>query len=187
MVLVLAHLTKGETYTALAGGFGVGTTTVFATSVKESTSSPRSHPLEEALDAASPPQVLDPSNGVSSPARSARSACRCSGYDRGFYSGKLEAARAERAGHRRPGGRLVWASPALPRARHDLDAATEHGLIDGLTATGGPESWPTPPTRARSDDQVPQRRRLRIDPTQALRRLSRTEGGQRRTPARRSR
>ena len=28
-LLVLAHLNKGETYTALAGGFGVGTTTVF--------------------------------------------------------------------------------------------------------------------------------------------------------------
>ena len=27
-LLVLAHLPKGETYTALAGGFGVGTTTV---------------------------------------------------------------------------------------------------------------------------------------------------------------
>ena len=28
-LLVLAHLNKGETYTALAAGFGVGTTTVF--------------------------------------------------------------------------------------------------------------------------------------------------------------
>ncbi len=28
-LLVLAHLNKGETYAALAGGFGVGTTTVF--------------------------------------------------------------------------------------------------------------------------------------------------------------
>jgi len=28
-LLVLAHLRKGETYTALAGGFGVSTTTVF--------------------------------------------------------------------------------------------------------------------------------------------------------------
>ncbi len=28
-LLVLAHLRKGETYTALAGGFGVGTTTVY--------------------------------------------------------------------------------------------------------------------------------------------------------------
>lgn len=28
-LLVLAHLNKGETYNALAGGFGVGTTTVF--------------------------------------------------------------------------------------------------------------------------------------------------------------
>ncbi|WP_084216257.1 helix-turn-helix domain-containing protein [Pseudonocardia spinosispora] len=28
-LLVLAYVNKGETYTALAGGFGVGTTTVF--------------------------------------------------------------------------------------------------------------------------------------------------------------
>ncbi|WP_226358547.1 MULTISPECIES: transposase family protein [unclassified Pseudonocardia] len=28
-LLVLAHLNKGETYTVLAGGFGIGTTTVF--------------------------------------------------------------------------------------------------------------------------------------------------------------
>lgn len=31
-----------------------------------------------------------------------------------------------------PVGRLVWASPALPGARHDMDAAREHGLIDAL-------------------------------------------------------
>ncbi len=29
VLLVLVHLTRGETYTALAGGFGVGTTTAF--------------------------------------------------------------------------------------------------------------------------------------------------------------
>ena len=32
-------------------------------------------------------------------------------------------------------GRLIWASPALPGAVHDLTAARTHGLIDaGLTA-----------------------------------------------------
>lgn len=50
-----------------------------------------------------------------------------------FYSGK----------HRRHGvnvqvladsaGRLVWASPALPGAVHDLSAARTHALIDALT------------------------------------------------------
>jgi len=33
-----------------------------------------------------------------------------------------------------PTGRLVWASPALPGAWHDLGAAREHGLIDRLNA-----------------------------------------------------
>jgi hypothetical protein len=32
-----------------------------------------------------------------------------------------------------PAGRLVWASPALPGAAHDLSAARTHGLIDALT------------------------------------------------------
>lgn len=35
-----------------------------------------------------------------------------------------------------PAGRLIWASPALPGARHDMGAATEHGLIAALTRAG---------------------------------------------------
>lgn len=31
-------------------------------------------------------------------------------------------------------GRLIWASPALPGAVHDLPAARNHGLIDALTS-----------------------------------------------------
>lgn len=27
-----------------------------------------------------------------------------------------------------PAGRLIWTSPALPAARHDMGAAREHGL-----------------------------------------------------------
>ena len=35
-----------------------------------------------------------------------------------------------------PAGRLVWASPALPGARHDMGAAREHGMLDALNAAG---------------------------------------------------
>jgi hypothetical protein len=33
-----------------------------------------------------------------------------------------------------PRGRLLWASPALPGALHDVRAAREHGIIDALAA-----------------------------------------------------
>jgi hypothetical protein len=42
-LLVIAHLRKGETCTDLALGFGIGTTTVFATSKRRSTSLPTGH------------------------------------------------------------------------------------------------------------------------------------------------
>jgi hypothetical protein len=35
-----------------------------------------------------------------------------------------------------PFGRLLWASPALPGAVHDVRAAREHGIVDALTAAG---------------------------------------------------
>jgi hypothetical protein len=35
-----------------------------------------------------------------------------------------------------PAGRLVWISPTLPGARHDIGAAREHGIIDALNAVG---------------------------------------------------
>ncbi len=35
-----------------------------------------------------------------------------------------------------PFGRLVWASPALPGAVHDIKAARTHGIIDALTEAG---------------------------------------------------
>lgn len=53
--------------------------------------------------------------------------------DRPYYSGK----------HKRHGmnvqlladplGRLLWASPALPGAVHDVRAAREHGIVDALS------------------------------------------------------
>jgi hypothetical protein len=52
-LLVLAHLNKGETYTALADGFGVGTTTVFRY-MREGVNvlAATAPTLDEALDAA---------------------------------------------------------------------------------------------------------------------------------------
>ena len=35
-----------------------------------------------------------------------------------------------------PSGRLLWSSPALPGAIHDIRAAREHGIVDALTEAG---------------------------------------------------
>jgi hypothetical protein len=35
-----------------------------------------------------------------------------------------------------PAGRLIWASPALPGARHDMGAVSEHGILDALHTAG---------------------------------------------------
>lgn len=37
-----------------------------------------------------------------------------------------------------PLGRLLWASPALPGAVHNIRAAREHGIVDALAAAGVP-------------------------------------------------
>ena len=70
-----------------------------------------------------------------------------------------------------PMGRLIWASPALPGARHDMGAAREHGIIDALAVAGvqviadngyrgaGP-GFDLPQRRRRADPETGQRRRL---------------------------
>lgn len=35
-----------------------------------------------------------------------------------------------------PAGRLIWTSPALPGARHDMGAAREHGILTALANAG---------------------------------------------------
>ncbi|OEV19694.1 transposase, partial [Streptomyces nanshensis] len=39
-----------------------------------------------------------------------------------------------------PAGRLLWASPALPGAVHDIKAARTHGIVDALDEVGV-ECW----------------------------------------------
>jgi hypothetical protein len=72
-----------------------------------------------------------------------------------------------------PDGRLVWASPALPGARHDMGAARAHGVLDALRAAQ---------VRVVVDNgyrgagfAVPQRRRPPDPETGERRRLSRNQ------------
>ena len=57
-----------------------------------------------------------------------------SGGDRPFYCGKHKVHGMNVQVIADPAGRLIWVSPALPGARHDIAAAREHGLIDAITA-----------------------------------------------------
>jgi len=171
-LLVLAHLRKGETYTALAGGFGVGTTTVFRY-IREGIDvlAAVAPTLDQALDVARRKAFVILDGTLISIDRIGMA----SGYDRAFFSGK----------HKRHGvnvqviadsaGRLVWASPALPGARHDMGAAREHGIIDALNAAGVHTVADTAYQGGGPAIRVPQRRR-RLDPdTGRYRRLSRAQ------------
>ena len=128
-LLVLAHLRNGDTYTRLAAGFQIGIATVYRY-------------IREALDllaaqAPTLPQVVSAAARLiylildGTLIRIDRVA-----DDRPYYSGK----------HKRHGvnvqvladtrGQLLWASPALPGATHDLTAARHHGVIATLTTYG---------------------------------------------------
>lgn len=130
-LLVVAYLRKGETYTDLACGFAVGVSTVYRY-VKEGLAllAALAPTLEQAIDVARGKAyvILDGSllriDRVS----------MASGGDRPFYSGKHKAHGVNVQVIADPTGRLIWVSPALPGARHDIAAAREHGLLDALTA-----------------------------------------------------
>ena len=126
-LLALAHLRTGGTYTRLAAGFQIGVSTAWRY-VQEAiallaqaaddlaTAMPRIRRLAYAiLDG-----TLIPIDRVAE--------------QKPYYS----------ANHKRHGvnvqviadavGRLVWASPALPGAVHDLTAARTHDIIEALTS-----------------------------------------------------
>jgi hypothetical protein len=126
-LLVLAHLRNGDTYARLATGFAIGTSTAWRY-------------VREAADLLA--RLADDVHAAV--LRAGRLAYAILdgtlipidrlADERPYYSGK----------HRRHGmnvqvladpmGRLIWASPALPGATHDLTAARVTGLIDALTA-----------------------------------------------------
>ena len=130
-LLVLAHLRTGETFAALAAGFGVGTATAWRY-VQETVAllAARAPKLDAVLGTANKAGhafvVID---GTLIPIDRVAA-------DRPFYSGK----------HRKHGmnlqviassqGQILWVSGALPGAVHDLTAARIWGIVRRLAAAG---------------------------------------------------
>ena len=132
-LLVVAYLRKGETYAALACGFRIGTSTVYRY-LREATTllAAMAPTLEQAIMVAAGKAYVILDGTLLRIDRVGMT----SGYDRAFYSGKHKCHGVNVQVIADPVGRLVWISPVLPGARHDMGAAREHGIIDALTAAG---------------------------------------------------
>jgi hypothetical protein len=158
-LLVVAYLRKGETYADLAGGFAVGTTTVYRY-VREALDllAVRAPTLQQAIEVARGKAyvVLD-----GTLLRIDRVGM-IGGRDRPFYSGKHKCHGVNVQVIADPAGRLIWASPALPGARHDMGAAREHGIIDAVNDAGIPVLADTAYQGSGPAVRVPFRRR-RLD------------------------
>src|ERR1700727_1120827 len=128
-LLVLAHLRKGETFTDLAAGFGVGTATAWRYVTETvrllSARAPRLGPaLRAAKRAGHAFVVLD---GTLIPVdRVAK--------DRPFYSGKHKKHGMNLQVISSPAGEVLWVSGPLPGSVHDLTAAWIWGIIRALAA-----------------------------------------------------
>ena len=126
-LLVLAHQRCGHTYAQLAAGFGAGITTAYryVTEAVEILAS-LAPDVTAAVDSAAGKAfvILD---GTLLPID--RTAA-----DRPYYSGKHHRHGMNVQVLADPFGRLLWASPALPGAVHDIHAARTHGIIDALTS-----------------------------------------------------
>ena len=171
-LLVVAYLRKGETYADLACGFRIGTSTVYRY-LREAIGllAAMAPTLDQAIEvAASKAYVILDGTLL----RIDRVGMTC-GYDRGFYSGKHKCHGVNVQVIADPAGRLVWISPVLPGARHDMGAAREHGIIDALTVAGIDTVADTAYQGGGPAVRTPQRRR-RLDPdTGHYRRLSRNQ------------
>jgi hypothetical protein len=128
-LLVLVHLRNGHTYAQLAAGFDIGITTVYRY-VTEAVAllAALTPTLAEAVRAASMKAYLILDGTLLPIDRIAT--------DRPFYSGKHKMHGMNVQVIADPKGRLLWASPALPGAVHDVRAAREHGIVDALAAAG---------------------------------------------------
>jgi len=128
-LLVLAHLRCGDTYARLAAGFRIGIATVYRY-IRETVDllAALAPTLHDAIRVARAKAyvILD---GTLLPIDRVAA-------DRPYYSGKHKRHGMNVQVLADPLGRLVWASPALPGAVHDLTAARSHGIINALTAAG---------------------------------------------------
>jgi hypothetical protein len=171
-LLVLAHLRKGETYTDLAAGFNIGTTTAFRY-IREALDvlNDLAPTLEQAIDIARRKAFVILDGTLLRIDRVAMA----SGRDRPYYSGKHKAHGVNVQVLADPAGRLIWASPALPGARHDMGAATEHGILDALNDADVQVVADKGYQGAGPTVHVPQRRRRLDRDTGRYRRLSQNQ------------
>ncbi len=171
-LLVLAHLRKGETYTDLACGFAIGTSTVYR----------YLHEALELLAAMAPTlaEAIEVARGkayviLDGTLLRIDRVGMTGGQDRLYYSGKHKVHGLNVQVIADPVGRLIWVSPALPGARHDMGAAREHGIIEAINAADVQAMADTAYEGSGPAVRVPQRRR-RLDPdTGRYRRLSRNQ------------
>jgi DDE superfamily endonuclease/Helix-turn-helix of DDE superfamily endonuclease len=159
---VLAHLRKADTYAELAAGFQIGTTTVYRYLCEAIELLAAMAPtLEQAIEIARGKAyvTLDTLDGTLRIDRVGMTG----GRDRPYYSGKHKCHGMNVQVIADPAGRLIWVSPALPGARHEMGAARAHGIPDALAAAGVRAVADTAYQGAGSAVRVPQRRR-RLDP-----------------------
>ncbi|MEV0410508.1 transposase family protein [Streptomyces sp. NPDC050448] len=132
-LLALAHLRCGDTYARLAAGFGIGIATVYRY-------------IREAVDvlAAIAPTLAEAMKTIRTKAFVILDGTLLPidriAADTPYYSGKHKRHGMNVQVLTDPFGRLLWASPALPGATHDLTAARQHGIIDAL-ADAGVKCW----------------------------------------------
>ena len=180
-LLVVAYLRKGETYTDLACGFQIGTSTVYRY-LREAIGllAALAPTLDQAIAVAAGKAYVILDGTLLRIDRVGMA----SGYDRAFYSGKHKCHGLNVQVIADPAGRLVWISPVLPGARHDMGAAREHGIIDALNTAGVTAIADTAYQGGGPAVRAPQRRR-RLDPdTGRYRRLRATRRSSTpRTPA----
>jgi hypothetical protein len=127
--MALAHLRCGHTYAQLSAGFGVGIATVYRY-------------ITEAVDVLA---AVAPDLGTATRAATRKALVILDGTllpidrvaaDRPYYSGKHKRHGMNVQVIADPFGRLLWASPALPGAVHDVKAARTHGIIAALAEAG---------------------------------------------------
>ena len=159
-LLVIAYLRKGETYADLACGFGIGTSTIYRY-IREALAllAAMAPTLAQAIEVAQRKAFVILDGTLLRIDRVGMT----SGRDRPYYSGKHKAHGLNVQVLADPIGRLVWISPPLRGARHDMGAAREHGIVDALAAHEIPPVADAAYGGAGPTVAVPQRRR-RLDP-----------------------
>ncbi len=129
-IMTLVYLRKGETFTALAAGFGIAASTAHGY-VNEAVDVLRRHrrPLRQALDTQRARDHILVLDGTIVPTNRL---WHRRGTTSGFYSGKHHCYGLNVQAITTIGGQLIWLSDPLPGAVHDTKAARYHRIPEHL-------------------------------------------------------